>query len=149
MSVRADFVFERKLGAGANGCVFRVRRVADEALYALKEVDGFDDLAPPAQLVVLREVRLLAAVDHPHVVSYKESFIEAGKLHIVMELCAGGDVHSMLKRRAGELLAESEIWRYFGEALRGLEHLHSLSILHRDIKSLNVRTHRVRVDPHY
>lgn len=138
MSVCADFAFERKLGAGANGSVFHVRRVADQQEYALKQIDGFDELAPPAQATVLREVKLLAAVDHPHVVSYMESFIEDGRLHIVMELCEGGDVHSMLRRRAGALLPESEVWRLYGEALRGLEHLHSLQILHRDVKSMNL-----------
>jgi len=138
MSVCADFAFERKLGAGANGSVFHVRRVADQQEYALKQIDGFDELAPPAQATVLREVKLLAAVNHPHVVSYMESFIEDGRLHIVMELCEGGDVHSMLRRRAGALLPESEVWRLYGEALRGLEHLHSLQILHRDVKSMNL-----------
>eukprot|EP00967_Tisochrysis_lutea_P127730 scaffold217639_cov18-Tisochrysis_lutea.AAC.1 len=55
-----------------------------------------------------------------------------------MELCERGDLHSLLRARDGRLLSEPEVWRYYGEALRGLQHLHSLKILHRDIKSKNL-----------
>ena len=32
---------------------------------------------------VMREVRLLSELDHPHVVQYVESFTEAGCVHMV------------------------------------------------------------------
>ena len=31
------------------------------------------------------EIKLLASFDHPNIVTYRESFFEHGKLHIVME----------------------------------------------------------------
>jgi NIMA (never in mitosis gene a)-related kinase len=83
-------------------------------------------------------VRILASVDHPHVVAYLDSFVQSGILHIVMELCEDGDLHSMLHARAGTPLPEPDVWRLYGQSLAGLHHLHSLKILHRDIKSKNL-----------
>lgn len=132
-------------------------------------------------------MRLLASVDHAHVVAYLDSFVEVGSLHIVMEECEGGDLHSMLEvpssllslpvppqaplypsppsfplperlrlsldalalarrcdtnisfmfmqARRGVLLTEPDVWRLYTESLRGLQHLHSLKILHRDVKA--------------
>lgn len=136
-SVRTDFHWGPKLGAGAFGCVFRVIRHADGLSYVIKEIQ-IETLGRREQESALKEVQLLASADHPHVVAYLDSFVDEGKLHIVMELCEGGDVHAMLQARNGKLLAEAEVWRYYGESLAGLQHLHSLKILHRDVKSKNL-----------
>lgn len=37
-----------------------------------------------------QEVKVLADMKHPNIVSYKESFEELRKLYIVMDFCAGG-----------------------------------------------------------
>lgn len=34
--------------------------------------------------------------------------------------------------------AEAELWRFAAQILQGVEYLHSLSIVHRDIKCLNI-----------
>jgi len=136
-SKRADFTWGRRLGSGSFGSVYHVLRLADGLRYCIKEVT-VDNLSRREQESALKEVRILASVDHPHVVAYLDSFVEDGKLHIVMELCENGDIHSMLQARGGVLLPEVDVWRYYGESLRGIQHLHSLKILHRDIKSKNL-----------
>lgn len=138
MSVREDFSFEAPLGSGSSGKVWRVRRRSNGDALALKEICGFDDQQELTQRTVLSEVRLLASIRHDNVVGYLESFIEAGSLHIVMELCDGGDLYSWLSGRRGERLEEADVWRVYGGALRGLQHLHSCRILHRDVKSRNI-----------
>ncbi|EOD31441.1 serine/threonine protein kinase, partial [Emiliania huxleyi CCMP1516] len=80
------------LGSGSSGKVWRVRRRSNGDALALKEICGFDDQQELTQRTVLSEVRLLASIRHDNVVGYLESFIEAGSLHIVMELCDGGDL---------------------------------------------------------
>ena len=51
-------------------------------------------LSEKERLNALNEVRILASIDHPNVVSYKESFFEdqTSSLCIVMDFADGGDL---------------------------------------------------------
>ena len=86
----------------------------------------------------LNEVRLLASVDHPRVVRYYDSFVDGGRLHIVMEHCERGDLAMLLEARAGAPLAEGEVWAHLLQTASGLHHLHSRKVLHRDLKAKNL-----------
>mmetsp|Transcript_2907 Transcript_2907/g.374 ORF Transcript_2907/g.374 Transcript_2907/m.374 type:complete len:129 (+) Transcript_2907:262-648(+) len=55
-----------------------------------------------------------------------------------MEYCPKGDLSTMLHNQMGRLLSENKIWLFFIKMCIGVEYLHSLNILHRDIKSMNV-----------
>ena len=74
--------------------------------------------------------------------SYKESFLDdnSGTLCIVMDLADGGDLQSKINhfKRLGQNMPEKEIWRYFIQMITGLEALHELKIVHRDIKCANL-----------
>ena len=64
-----------KVGEGAYSQVFRVRRIRDGKIYALKKVK-FVALNEKEKVNALNEVRLLASVHHPGIISYKEAFVE-------------------------------------------------------------------------
>ena len=99
-STRADFIWEEpRLGAGSFGEVHRVRRRADGVTYVIKTISAA--LSRADQEASLNEVRLLASVDHPRVVRYYDSFVDGGRLHIVMEHCERGDLAMLLEARAG------------------------------------------------
>lgn len=62
-------------------------------------------------------------------------------LCIVMEFCDGGDLlQKITMARSGKAskLSEQTVWSYFIQLLRGLQALHDLSIVHRDIKCANL-----------
>ena len=92
----------------------------------------------------LNEVRVLSKVEHPHIVRYFASFVDKEKLHIVMEFCEGGDLRKAIDARKDNLgpvagaFPEQTIWRYLSHIFDGLAHLHSLKVLHRDMKSSNL-----------
>ena len=136
-SERADFSFDHVLGCGTFGEVWKVTRHVDQAPYVIKLVPT-GALGDREQQDARNEVRLLSAIDHPRVVCYLDSFVEGAKLHIVMEFCAGGDLHQLLEARRGALLPEASVWRYLLQTAEGLAHLHGLKILHRDLKTSNL-----------
>ena len=45
-------------------------------------------------------------------------------------------IHILKKRK--KHLSEVKIWKYFIQITHGLYHLHSLKMLHRDLKTLNI-----------
>jgi NIMA (never in mitosis gene a)-related kinase 1/4/5 len=48
----------------------------------------------------LNEVRILASIEHPNVIAYKEAFFEESSqtLCIVMEFADGGDLQSIINK---------------------------------------------------
>lgn len=90
----------------------------------------------------MNEVRILASIVHPSVVGYKECFLDApsSTLCIAMEYLDDGDLYSKIlsHRKNNTNFHESDIWRVLIQVLKGLEELHRLKILHRDLKSANI-----------
>lgn len=90
----------------------------------------------------LNEVRILASIEHPNIVAYKEAFYEESSqtLCIVMEFADGGDLQSKINelKKGYKHMKEEEIWSIFYQMIVGLQSLHSYKIVHRDIKCANV-----------
>ena len=63
------------LGDGAYSQVYKVRRLEDGEIYALKKVK-LGKLSDKEKDNAINEVRILASIKHLNVISYKEAFIE-------------------------------------------------------------------------
>ena len=92
-----DFKKEKVIGKGSFGSVYLVRRVADNKIYALKTVI-LDKLNKKEQENSVNEVRILASINHPNVIGYKEAFWDdkSSSLNIVMEFADDGDLQSKI-----------------------------------------------------
>mmetsp|Transcript_37496 Transcript_37496/g.82250 ORF Transcript_37496/g.82250 Transcript_37496/m.82250 type:complete len:283 (-) Transcript_37496:192-1040(-) len=90
-----------------------------------------------------REIAILSEVSHPNVVSLLSSFAMPGRVHMVLELCSGGDLCSLLYRQDLDLSAghKVKILKDTAEAMACL-HGHSPQIMHRDLKSPNLLLER-------
>jgi len=90
----------------------------------------------------LNEVRILASLEHPNIVAYKEAFFEESTqtLCIVMEFADGGDLQSKINdlKRDCKHMKEEDIWSTLYQMLIGLQALHNYKIVHRDIKCANI-----------
>ena len=135
------FEIIEKLGDGAYSVVYKVKRKEDSNIYALKKVK-LKGLTDKEKQNALNEVRILASVKSPFVISYKEAFIEeeTETLCIVMEYADKGDLYQKIVhlKKVGCLIDEIDAWKIFIQMTRGLKSLHDLKILHRDLKSANI-----------
>uniref|UniRef100_A0A671Y4L1 non-specific serine/threonine protein kinase n=1 Tax=Sparus aurata TaxID=8175 RepID=A0A671Y4L1_SPAAU len=81
---------------------------------------------------------------HRNIATYYGAFIKKGpagqdhQLWLVMEYCGAGSVTDLVKKTKGNCLKEDWIAYICREVLRGLSHLHSHHVIHRDIKGQNV-----------
>lgn len=119
---------------------YRVRRLSDNKIYALKETN-VRNLSQQERQDAVNEIRLLASVQQNTAISgFHEAFIDGNRLCIVMEYAPFGDLSRALRKRQAQrkLLPEDLIWSYFIQIARGLQALHSQKILHRDVKTANV-----------
>ena len=135
------FEIIKKIGNGSFSSVYKVRRKQDNNIYALKKVRLLK-LKEKEKQAALNEVRILASIKSPFIISYKEAFIEESdkSLCIVMEYADDGDLYQKICqfKKMNLFMEESDIWRVFIQMVKGLKILHDLKILHRDLKSANI-----------
>jgi len=90
----------------------------------------------------LNEVRMLASINHPNVIGFKEGFFEenSGCLCIIMEHADAGDMLAKINshKKNNTNFTEKQLWHFFIQTVRGLKALHDLKICHRDIKCANL-----------
>ena len=129
------------IGEGSFSEVYRVKRKGDNTVYAMKKVK-MGKLSAKEKENALNEVRILASVNHPNVIGYKEAFFEdqTNCLCLVMENADGGDLLMLINnhKKSNTSFTERQVWHFFIQIIRGLKALHDLKICHRDIKCANV-----------
>eukprot|EP01064_Diplonema_japonicum_P037661 TRINITY_DN888_c0_g2_i1.p1 TRINITY_DN888_c0_g2~~TRINITY_DN888_c0_g2_i1.p1 ORF type:complete len:951 (+),score=136.72 TRINITY_DN888_c0_g2_i1:89-2854(+) len=124
------------LGTGGKGEVWEVLG-EDGGLSAVKTVNSLSWETRQNRIEgILKEVGLLSTLQHQNVVSYISSCVIGGFVLTVMELVPGGSLLSVVERFGA--LPTSSTRRYARDILHGLEYLHNLGIVHRDLKLANV-----------
>ena len=120
------------LGSGGFGTVFLARDAWIDKKVAIKvphrQSGDFDEL--------LQEPRLLAALDHPNIVGIVTAERVDGVFFIVMEYIKGPSLEAILDR--DKVLPVPVALNYAAQILKGVEHAHGASILHRDLRPANV-----------
>ncbi|XP_048884727.1 mitogen-activated protein kinase kinase kinase kinase 4 isoform X2 [Brienomyrus brachyistius] len=129
------------VGNGTYGQVYKGRHVKTGQLAAIKVMDVTEDEEDEIKL----EINMLKTYSHHrNIATYYGAFIKkspAGQddqLWLVMEYCGAGSVTDLVKKTKGNCLKEDWIAYICREVLRGLSHLHSHHVIHRDIKGQNV-----------
>jgi NIMA (never in mitosis gene a)-related kinase len=88
------------LGEGAYSEVYKVKRITDGGMYALKKVK-MGNLSVKEKENALNEVRILASIQHETIIAYKEAFFEDSTscLCLVMDFADDQDLyHKILKQ---------------------------------------------------
>ncbi|KAF9300025.1 Protein kinase [Mortierella antarctica] len=123
----------KKVGQGASGSVYVAKHLTTNTKVAIKQMDLA--LQPRKELVV-NEILVMKESTNPNIVNYLDSFLVRGQeLWVVMEYMEGGALTDVIDNNK---LSESQIAIICFETCKGLQHLHSQNIIHRDIKSDNV-----------
>jgi len=125
-----------KLGEGGMGAVYKARHTKLNKLVALKVLSA-DRLADENAVARFkREMLAVGQLDHPNIVAAHDAGEADDRHYLVMELVDGIDL-STLVRSCG-MLPVAEACEIICQAASGLEHAHSFSMVHRDIKPGNL-----------
>eukprot|EP00392_Amoebophrya_sp_AT5.2_P012663 g12770.t1 len=136
VDIRDVYDIGRILGSGSFGQVREARCRQGGNVRAVKIVEADDtDGEWSRQVVFVREVGLLQQLDHENIVKFYDFFEDPDFYYIVMEFYTGGE----LFQRILEVKRFSECDAAFlgFQMLLALEYIHSLRIVHRDVKAEN------------
>ncbi|KAI9837446.1 MAG: hypothetical protein M1819_007094 [Sarea resinae] len=147
---------QKKIGQGASGSVYVARvketapsKTAREVLedhmrhgaqgtrpqVAIKQMDLRNQ---PRKELIVNEILVMKDSKHPNIVNFIDSYLqeENNELWVVMEYMEGGALTDVIDNNP--VITEDQIATICHETCKGLEHLHTQNIIHRDIKSDNV-----------
>jgi len=134
-AVAERYTIESELGRGGMATVYRAWDRKHERPVAVKVLRR-DIAAVLGPERFLREIRLAAALQHPHILPLHDSGAANEYLYYVMPYVEGESLRQRLERE--RQLPVEEALRVAVEVADALSHAHSRGIVHRDIKPENI-----------
>jgi serine/threonine protein kinase len=132
----AGYRLEEIVGRGGMGVVYRARHVLLERTAALKLLSPEAAADPGFRERFVRESRMAAALEHPHVVPVYDAGEQDGLLYIAMRYVDGPDLGTVLERQGA--LEPAQALAIASQVGSALDAAHERSIVHRDVKPANV-----------
>eukprot|EP00930_Biecheleria_cincta_P033463 TRINITY_DN23196_c0_g1_i1.p1 TRINITY_DN23196_c0_g1~~TRINITY_DN23196_c0_g1_i1.p1 ORF type:complete len:778 (-),score=127.48 TRINITY_DN23196_c0_g1_i1:3-2336(-) len=132
------YTSEQLIGRGSFGAALLVCDAQGKEC-VIKAVD-LSSLRPKLREDAHLEPEIMQRLKHPYIVRYRESFLEKGMLAIVMDYAGGGDLLQRVEaaREQHIMLPDHQVRTWIVQALLGTQYLHSLSVIHRDLKNENL-----------
>lgn len=124
----------RELGEGGFGRVLLAEDIAiPDRFVAIKVLKDQDQ---ERQNILLDEMTFLANLQNPSIVTFHHHFQSNGRLHLVMEYCAGGSLRNRIRRGNG--LEPNLVFQWGVRLAAVFDFVHNRDIVHHDIKPDNL-----------
>lgn len=135
-NLKDSYTLGRKLGQGQFGTTYLCVEKSTGKEYACKSIAKRKLISQEDVDDVRRELHIMHHLSgHPNIVTIKGAYEDHGAVHLVMELCAGGELFDRIIERGHYSEAQAaELCRVI---VGVVETCHSLGVMHRDLKPEN------------
>lgn len=124
------------LGKGSFGKVLKVLKQNSGNVYALKVLNKIKLKRNHQLKYAVAECKILKSIRHPFIVSLYWAFQTPKQLYMVLEMCPNGDLDTLLKQV--RCFTSEQAKNYIAQVILAVEYLHSLDIIYRDLKPMNI-----------
>ncbi|CAM8945235.1 unnamed protein product [Rhodiola kirilowii] len=132
----------RPLGCGDTGSVHLVELKDTGELFAMKAMEKSTMLNRNKVHRACIEREIISHLDHPFLPTLYTSFQTPSHVCLITDFCPGGELFGVLDKQPMKLFKEESARFYAAEVLIGLEYLHCLGVIYRDLKPENVLIHK-------
>ncbi|KXZ49062.1 hypothetical protein GPECTOR_23g147 [Gonium pectorale] len=134
--VREHYVFDKQLGKGNFGIVHLVFDKKTNEKFACKSISKRKLVTPEDVEDVRREIQImLHLAGHKNIVNIRGTYEDKNFIHIVMELCSGGELFDRIAE-AGHF-SEKRAAEVMRTIVSVVHHCHTMNVVHRDLKPEN------------
>lgn len=135
-NLRELYVLGRRLGQGQFGTTYLCVEKSTGKEYACKAISKRKLVSQEDVDDVRRELHILHHLSgHPNIVTIKGAYEDTTHVHLVMELCAGGELFDRIVQRGH--YSERQARDLIRTIVRVVETCHSHGVMHRDLKPEN------------
>ncbi|KAJ7531280.1 hypothetical protein O6H91_14G038900 [Diphasiastrum complanatum] len=135
-NVQDLYKFGKKLGQGQFGTTYLCMENATGKYYACKSIPKWKLITQEDVDDVRREIRIMHHLSgHPNIVQIKGAYEDNLAVHLVMELCAGGELFDRIIQRGH--YSERKAAELTRVVVGVVQACHSLGVMHRDLKPEN------------
>jgi eukaryotic-like serine/threonine-protein kinase len=134
-ALRGHYDIEREIGQGAFATVYLARDLKHERKVALKVLHA-DPTSETGELRFIREIRLLARLQHPNILPLHDSGHVEALLYYVMPYVSGETLRDRINRE--RRLQPETACSIARDAADALAYAHAQGVIHRDIKPENI-----------
>lgn len=135
----SDFDILQVLHKGSDCFVVKAKSKKNFRIYALKKLD-LKSINPGSLTYFDCDHFFPAKLNHPNVCKMFKSFREGNIIYIILEYMDNGNLLSYIKakKKFKKRIPEEKLWSIFLQCIKGLVYVHSLGIIHRNIKPANL-----------
>ncbi|RAL51026.1 unnamed protein product [Cuscuta campestris] len=134
--VRSIYIFGGELGRGQFGVTYLVTHRRTQEKFACKSIATRKLLSNDDVDDVRREVQIMHHLTgHRNIVELKGTFEDRNHVHLVMELCAGGELFDRIIAKGH--YSERAAAGLCRQMVTVLHYCHSMGVMHRDLKPEN------------
>lgn len=131
------YLLGKQLGWGQFGIIRECINKVDGEVLACKSI-AKDRLVTQEDVRSIKlEIEIMTRLSgHPNVVDLKAVYEEEDYVHLVMELCAGGELFHKLENHGR--FSEPEAREFFRHLMQVVMYCHDKGVIHRDLKPENI-----------
>jgi len=124
------YAFRRKLGSGSGGEVHKVKHRVTGARRAVKTIQR------SKATCIRREISILEMMSHTNILQLHETFEDGKCIHLVTELCRGGDLFDGIQSASRFTTGLTSVLSW--QLLDAVRYMHGCGVCHRDLKPDNL-----------
>lgn len=133
-----DYRIDAEFNRGGQGIVYRALHLPTKRTVALKIILHGPLATSRQRLRFEREVELVAALRHPHIVTVHDSGVTAdGRCYFAMDYIEGRPLDEYGPIADGTLPL-GDLLRLFGQICAAVSYAHQRGVIHRDLKPSNI-----------